>query len=558
MGSPLTIFEAPMHVPIKNFYYQIQVHHVDVGGLQATSQQTYDHVCQNESKEHSTVRQSSQGKLLLFFPNFALASSHILPSQVKLFLEEDCPSKVSWGSQHHLQLKRTPPSIIRKSSEGRQCLKQSKEKFSLSLAKWKCPPKFNLDVEWSVVAGEESKEAEDQEHREKRVSEVVYPSRFAIPSNCKLPGACPSSSVSIVTSQKLPANGKSVPQSLSTFPNPKKLPSNSPFSVRWPYNVQSASQYLSKCPNLKGSSQTQVFPKPPKKSQVSGKPPANHNPVTQVPSTHKNLDQTEIFPDQPANLKHAPKYQTVGESPNTSQIKSQASGKPPAKHNPVTQFASTCENPDQTKIFPDQPANQNHAPKYQTVGENHNPVTQFPPCENPNIPGFDGDLTVAVAVAALANAQEQSSRIDTDLLVKLLLKPKEIPKLMSALGLATDSKPNKVINKPIHEYQVPHTGSGPIFRPKPMAKSVPLMMTKPETSVKSNLANEQGPPPHVEIANIRGRKPLVHPTSDLNLEKIKKLINEYGAPYNVGGKPLANSELVPSCRSKYDVYCVMN
>ncbi|KAF3667521.1 hypothetical protein FXO37_09995 [Capsicum annuum] len=91
-----------------------------------------------------------------------------------------------------------------------------------------------------------------------------------------------------------------------------------------------------------------------------------------------------------------------------------------------------------------------------------------------------------------------------------------------------------------------------------MAKSVPLMITKPETSVKSNLANEQGPPTHVEIANIRGSKPLVHPTSDLNLEKIKKLINEYGAPYNVGGKPLANSELVPSCRSKYDVYCVMN
>ncbi|KAF3666099.1 putative peptide methionine sulfoxide reductase A5-like [Capsicum annuum] len=350
-----------------------------------------------------------------------------------------------------------------------------------------CPPKFNLDAEWSVVAGEESKEAEDQEHREKRVSEVVYPSQFAIPSNpyasldreqyyddnqtpviritpieeeadveapfhltpsqtisCKLPGACPSSSVGIVTSQKLPANGKSVPQSLSTFPNPKKLPSNSPFSVRWLYNVQSASQYLSKCPNLKGSSQTQVFPKPPNtsqiKSQASGKPPANQNPVTQFASTCENTDQTKIFPDQPANQNHAPKYQTVGERQNTSQVKSQVSGKSPANHNPVTQFPSTCEHPDQTKIFTGQPANQNHAPKYQTVCENqntsqiksqvtgkppanHNPVTQFPPCENPNIPGFDGDLTVAVAVAALANAQEQSSRIDTDLLVKLLLNP---------------------------------------------------------------------------------------------------------------------------------------
>lgn len=33
-----------------------------------------------------------------------------------------------------------------------------------------------------MVAGEESKEAEDQEHREKRVLEAVYPSRSAIPS----------------------------------------------------------------------------------------------------------------------------------------------------------------------------------------------------------------------------------------------------------------------------------------------------------------------------------------------------------------------------------------
>lgn len=32
-----------------------------------------------------------------------------------------------------------------------------------------------------MVAGEESKEAEAQKHREKRVLEAVYPSRSAIP-----------------------------------------------------------------------------------------------------------------------------------------------------------------------------------------------------------------------------------------------------------------------------------------------------------------------------------------------------------------------------------------
>uniref|UniRef100_M0ZVP3 Zinc finger (CCCH-type) family protein n=2 Tax=Solanum tuberosum TaxID=4113 RepID=M0ZVP3_SOLTU len=205
----------------------------------------------------------------------------------------------------------------------------------------------------------------------------------------------------------------------------------------------------------------------------------------------------------------------------------------------------------------------------------HNPVTQ-------NIPGFEGDLTVAIAtaVAALAKSQEQDSLIDTNLLVRLLLNPKEIPKLMNDHGLATNAKtgaatidslvaamsrpvdlpvplprtkPDKVIIKPINEYQAPHAGSGPIFGPKPMAKSVPLTMTKPETSVKSNLVNEQRAPPHVGTANIRESKSLAHPTSDLNLEKIKKLINKYGVPDNVGGKPLVNSELVPSSCSKYDV-----
>ncbi|KAH0689317.1 hypothetical protein KY289_016675 [Solanum tuberosum] len=41
-----------------------------------------------------------------------------------------------------LQLKQTHLSTIRSSSEGRHCLKQSKERLSYkSMAKWKCPPK---------------------------------------------------------------------------------------------------------------------------------------------------------------------------------------------------------------------------------------------------------------------------------------------------------------------------------------------------------------------------------------------------------------------------------
>lgn len=91
------------------------------------------------------------------------------------------------------------------------------------------------------------------------------------------------------------------------------------------------------------------------------------------------------------------------------------------------------------------------------------------------------------------------------------------------------------------------------FGPKPMKKFVPWMITKPKTSMYNNFFNKQGVLFNVETANIRETKSLVHPTLDLNLEKIKKLINKYGVPDNVGGKSLVNSKLVPSSHSKYDV-----
>lgn len=468
--------------------------------------------------------------------------------QVKHYQEEDFPSKVSRGSQHLLQLL------------------QGRLSYNF-LAKWKCPPKFNLNEKWRVVAGEESKEAGDQEHREKTVLEVVFPSQSAIPPNpctssdldqnyddirtpairiipieeeadvqvpsrtisSKSPDACllnsSSTSVSIVTSQKLPANEKSLPQSLSTLQNPRKPSNNSPLSAKWPSNVQSTLPYLSRCRNLKGSEQNKISPKPPV--------------VPQFQPTFKNIstqDQTEIYPDQRANQSYGPKDQRICEKQNIPQHKFEVSGMPPAKHNPVTQ----------------------------------------------HILGSEGDLTVviATAVAALAKSQEHDNLIDTNLLVGLLLNPEEIPKLVNERGLATNAKtsaatidslvavmsrpvdlpvplprtkPDQVIIKPINEYQAPHAGPGPILGPRPMAKSVPLTMTKPETSVNSNLVNEQRPPPHVGTANIRESKSLAHSTSDLNLEKIKKLINKYGTPDNVGGKPWVKSELVPSSCSKYDV-----
>ncbi|XAR73790.1 hypothetical protein NMG60_11007878 [Bertholletia excelsa] len=47
--------------------------------------------------------------------------------------------------------------------------------------KWKCPPKFVPRRDWQMAAGEESKEAETQRHREMRVIEAVYPCPSDIP-----------------------------------------------------------------------------------------------------------------------------------------------------------------------------------------------------------------------------------------------------------------------------------------------------------------------------------------------------------------------------------------
>lgn len=43
-------------------------------------------------------------------------------------------------------------------------------------------PQFVLDLNWQVVAGEESKEADVENQRELRVLEAVYPRSSAIPT----------------------------------------------------------------------------------------------------------------------------------------------------------------------------------------------------------------------------------------------------------------------------------------------------------------------------------------------------------------------------------------
>ncbi|KAK8327629.1 hypothetical protein V6Z12_A11G195900 [Gossypium hirsutum] len=112
--------------------------------------------------------------------------------QVKLFLREDCPSKVGGQRQDTIQAKASwtshpsgmsandlPPGF-----EG--CHYTSALKCDLAKIpriQWISPPKFALNFNWQVAAGEESKEVEAQKLREKRVLEAVYPRISVIPPN---------------------------------------------------------------------------------------------------------------------------------------------------------------------------------------------------------------------------------------------------------------------------------------------------------------------------------------------------------------------------------------
>ncbi|KAK6237363.1 hypothetical protein QUC31_002832 [Theobroma cacao] len=109
--------------------------------------------------------------------------------QVKLFLAEDCPSKVG-ELQDTLQAKTSwtlqpsgmcandlPPGF-----EGGHHVNGLKYDLAeMPRIQWTCPPKFVLNFNWHVAAAEESEEVEAQKLREMRVLEAVYPRLSAIP-----------------------------------------------------------------------------------------------------------------------------------------------------------------------------------------------------------------------------------------------------------------------------------------------------------------------------------------------------------------------------------------
>ncbi|KAG8499098.1 hypothetical protein CXB51_005510 [Gossypium anomalum] len=113
--------------------------------------------------------------------------------QVRLFLSEESPSQVGVGGQDHLQAKTSLVSHINGATgddflppgfEGAHSTSHLQiNLLEIATIKWRCPLRFILDLNWQVVAGEESEEVEIQNQREVRVLEAVYPRPSAIPTN---------------------------------------------------------------------------------------------------------------------------------------------------------------------------------------------------------------------------------------------------------------------------------------------------------------------------------------------------------------------------------------
>ncbi|KAL9449064.1 hypothetical protein AB3S75_011071 [Citrus x aurantiifolia] len=113
--------------------------------------------------------------------------------QERLFLSEESPAQIGLGAQDHLQAKSSWLShsngvgnddILPPGFEGGHPPNQFQVNLSeIPLIKWRCPPRFQLDITWQVVAGEESQEVEIENQRERRVLEAVYPRPSAIPPN---------------------------------------------------------------------------------------------------------------------------------------------------------------------------------------------------------------------------------------------------------------------------------------------------------------------------------------------------------------------------------------
>ncbi|XP_022772674.1 zinc finger CCCH domain-containing protein 6-like isoform X2 [Durio zibethinus] len=120
------------------------------------------------------MRRVHKSKRLTWAPDVNLC-------QIRLFLSEESPSQVGLGAQDHLQAKTSLVSHLNVAALDNFLPPgfggvHSTNHLQINLS-------FVLDLNWQVVAGEESEEVEIQNQREVRVLEAVYPRPSAVPTN---------------------------------------------------------------------------------------------------------------------------------------------------------------------------------------------------------------------------------------------------------------------------------------------------------------------------------------------------------------------------------------
>ncbi|XP_044475576.1 zinc finger CCCH domain-containing protein 6-like [Mangifera indica] len=179
--------------------------------------------------------------------------------QVRLFLSEESPSQVGLGAQDHLQAKSSWPThlngainneFLPPGFEGAHPPNQLQIKLSeIPLIKWGCPQRFCLDLNWQVVAGDESDEVKIQNQREMRVLEAVYPRPSAIPPN-------PSFSVDI---ECAPYNDKQTPLIPITPIEDEEAAADTPSGLVAPFNVLMSSQPLLLPPGIPAPPQGNII-----------------------------------------------------------------------------------------------------------------------------------------------------------------------------------------------------------------------------------------------------------------------------------------------------------
>ncbi|XP_075517052.1 zinc finger CCCH domain-containing protein 6-like isoform X3 [Primulina tabacum] len=131
--------------------------------------------------------------------------------QVRLFCSEESPALVGLRTQNHLQAKALWPlqstgtgldDSLPPGFEGNEPAKLWRIKLSqIPLITWRCPPSFEVNSSWRVVAGEESIEIEAQKRREMTMLEAIYPRSSTIPPN---PSVSAGADDSVINDQTTP------------------------------------------------------------------------------------------------------------------------------------------------------------------------------------------------------------------------------------------------------------------------------------------------------------------------------------------------------------------